>query len=208
MRVAIFIDGGNYYKMNKKRLGWTIDLRKLLEFCSGFGTVVDAYYYTAIDPKVDELPDFLLMLPKMGFSLVTKPLKTIKNGDDYHRKGNMDIEIVIDMFNTIDNYDLCVLVSGDGDFLPALEMLRARGKRFKVLSCPGVCAWELQAVAGSHYINVANLESALKRPPMDVNSDEPAELTDQDMLVLGVPIETDYPLPSDPASTPSTTPHD
>ena len=46
----------------------------------------------------------------------------------------MDVEIVLDMFNTVDSYDMAILVSGDGDFERALNLLRARGKRFIVVS--------------------------------------------------------------------------
>jgi uncharacterized LabA/DUF88 family protein len=47
---------------------------------------------------------------------VTKPIKTIYDSSTgkFIQKANLDIEIVLDMFNTIDNYDVAVLVSGDG----------------------------------------------------------------------------------------------
>jgi uncharacterized LabA/DUF88 family protein len=63
----------------------------------------------------------------IGFALVTKQLKTIMQADGTQtQKANLDIEIVLNMSNTIDHYDMAMLVSGDGDFEWPLQLLRAR----------------------------------------------------------------------------------
>ena len=101
----------------------------------------------------------------MGFSVVTKQIKTIydtKTGTT-KRKANLDIEIVLDMFNTIDSYDLAILVSGDGDFDRALQLLKARGKKFVVVSTKGFIATELRATAGRHYVDLSDLEAEIKK---------------------------------------------
>lgn len=79
------------------------------------------------------------------------------------KKANLDIEIVLDMFNTIDSYDIAVLVSGDGDFDRALQLLKARGKRSIVISTTGFIAGELRATAGRHYIDLKDLEADIKK---------------------------------------------
>jgi uncharacterized LabA/DUF88 family protein len=79
------------------------------------------------------------------------------------QKANLDIEIVLDMFNTIDHYDLAMLVSGDGDFERPLQLLRARGKRFLVLSTLGFVARELREVAGMHYIDFEDIREHVER---------------------------------------------
>jgi uncharacterized LabA/DUF88 family protein len=98
------------------------------------------------------------MLPTLGYSLVTKPLKEITNGDEIKKKGNMDVEIVLDMFNTIDTYDMAVLLSGDSDFERPLMQLRARGKRFAVVSHRAAVAREILAVAGMHFLDISTIE--------------------------------------------------
>ena len=45
MRVALFVDGSNYFYMTKN-LEWNVDYKRLLTYCSKYGEVVDAYYYT------------------------------------------------------------------------------------------------------------------------------------------------------------------
>ena len=101
----------------------------------------------------------------MGFSVVSKPIKTIydtKTGT-IKKKANLDIEIVLDMFNTIDSYDLAVLVSGDGDFDRALQLLKARGKKSVVISTTGFIASELRATAGRHYIDLKDIEADIRK---------------------------------------------
>lgn len=79
------------------------------------------------------------------------------------QKANLDIEIVLDIFNTIDLYDMAILVSGDGDFERPLQLLRVRGKRFLVLSTQGFVARELREVAGMHYIDFQDIRESVER---------------------------------------------
>ncbi|MGM9593118.1 MAG: NYN domain-containing protein [Candidatus Onthomonas sp.] len=167
MRVSVFVDGANFFFMQKDGLGWFADPKKLLGVIEEkYGEIVDAFYYIGKDaPPVARQQNFLDALPGMGFSVVTKQIKTIydaKTGTT-KRKANLDIEIVLDMFNTIDSYDLAVLVSGDGDFDRALQLLKARGKRTVVFSTSGFIANELRATAGRHYVDLASLESQIKK---------------------------------------------
>ena len=67
------------------------------------------------------------------------------------------------MFNTIENYDLAVLVSGDGDFDRPLQLLKARGKKFKVMTTNKFIARELRQTAGMHYINLEDILDEIKK---------------------------------------------
>lgn len=165
-RVSVFVDGSNLFYMQKDILGWFVDLEKLLYHIEdSYGEVVDAYYYVSQGaPPEAKQQSFLDLIPNMGYSLVTKTLKEIREDDGtIKHKANLDIEIVLDMFNTIDHYDMAVLVSGDGDFDRALQLLRARGKRFIVLSTKGCVAKELRNTAGRHYIDVTTIKNEICR---------------------------------------------
>ena len=162
MRISVFVDGANFFYM-QKQLGWWIDSKKLLDFIKTKGEIVDAVYYVGVEaPPEAQQQKFLDFLGYIGFSLETKDLKTIIQDDGSEkRKANLDIEIVLDMFNTIDNYDMAVLVSGDGDFERPLKLLKARGKRFIILSTQGFMAKELREVAGMHYVDVQTIRHQL-----------------------------------------------
>lgn len=160
-RVAVFLDGANFFFMQKKGLGWFADPKKILTYLSQYGEIVDAYYYIGQDsPSEVNQQAFLDALPTMGYSLVPKQIKNIydSNTGDNRRKANLDIEIVLDMFNTIDNYDMAILISGDGDFERPLQLLRSRGKQFKVVATEGFVARELRAAAGMHYIDFKEIK--------------------------------------------------
>ncbi|HPF87075.1 MAG TPA: NYN domain-containing protein [Candidatus Limiplasma sp.] len=165
-RIAVFIDGSNFFYMQTKDLGMLMDPKKLLDYISQFGDITDAYYYTGEDDLHDaKQQGYLDALSHMGYSLVTKRIKTIFDPQtgSTKRKANLDIEIVLDMFNTIDNYDMAVLVSGDGDFERALQLLKSRGKQFKVLATDNFVASEIRRVAGMHYINLTDIADQLRK---------------------------------------------
>ncbi len=165
-RVALFIDGSNFFYMQTRDLGYFLDPKKLLQYVSQMGEITDAYYYTGEDDLQDARQQgYLDALVHMGYSLVTKRIKTIVDSQTgaTRRKANLDIEIVLDMFNTIDNYDMAVLVSGDGDFERALQLLKSRGKQFKVLATDNFVASEIRRIAGMHYINLADIAGQLQK---------------------------------------------
>ncbi len=165
-RIAVFVDGSNFFYMQTKDLGQFLDPKKLLDFIAQFGEITDAYYYTGEDDHPEaKQQSYLDALPYMGYSLITKRIKTIFDPQTgtTKRKANLDIEIVLDMFNTIDNYDMAVLVSGDGDFERALQMLKSRGKQFKVMATDNFAAMEIRRVAGMHYINLSEIKDQLRK---------------------------------------------
>lgn len=167
MKVSVFVDGANFFFMQRDGLKWFADPKKMLEYIENrYGEIADAFYYIGQDAPPDARQQaFLSALPEMGFSVVTKQIKTIydsKTGT-IRKKANLDIEIVLDMFNTIESYDLAVLVSGDGDFDRALQYLKARGKRTVVISTENFIATELRATAGRHYIDLASMEAQIRK---------------------------------------------
>lgn len=166
MKVAVFVDGSNFFFMQKDDLGWFADPKKLLDYIEeNIGSIEDAYYYVGQDtPPEAKQKAFLDRLPDMGFSLVTKQIKTITADDgSIKKKANLDIEIVLDMFNTIENYDYAVLVSGDGDFERALTLLKSRGKKFTVIATDKYMATELRSVVGRHYIKLNDIKDKIEK---------------------------------------------
>lgn len=146
-RIALFVDGANFYYTQKK-LGWSVDAAKLLDYCSEQGEITRATYYTGISTATNQ-HSFHAFLSHIGYSLVTKLVKTVYNPKTgaATQRADLDIDIVLDMFDTIDDYDMAILVSGDGDFHRAVRMLKAHGKEVRVLSAMGLIAAELTDAA-------------------------------------------------------------
>jgi len=166
-RVSIFVDGANMYYAQKK-LGWYIDFRKvLLFFGRDVGNVVgEAYYYTGADTQAKNRDSaFHEYLMYSGYTVRTKAIKQMVDDTtgEVVEKANLDIELVIDMFNTVTLYDTCVLMSGDSDFERALELVRTKGKRIAVVGHPEMTARELRNVAGRNYFDLRDLERSIAR---------------------------------------------
>ena len=167
MRVSIFVDGANMFYTQKKGLGWFFDPAKLLFELKGDDELVNAYWYMGIkepmDPRDINFVNFLSH--SAGYNVQSKPLKTIVDSASgtTSQKANLDVEMVIDMFNTVDLYEKIIIVSGDGDFERAIQVLKDRGKLVTVVSTPNWVARELRNAVGSRFIDLQDLRPRIER---------------------------------------------
>ena len=167
-RLALFIDGANLYSA-AKNLGFDIDYRKLLEEFKKRSVLVRAYYYTALVENEEYSPIRPLVdwLDYNGYTLVTKPTKEFTDAAGRRRlKGNMDIEIAVDMMSLTPRLDHALLFSGDGDFRRVVEAVQAQGVRVTVLSTlrtqPPMVADELRRQA-DQFIDLADIAPEFTR---------------------------------------------
>jgi uncharacterized LabA/DUF88 family protein len=168
-RIALFIDGANLYSA-AKGLNIDLDFKKLLDEFQKRGVLIRAYYYTAIVEDQDYSPIRPLVdwLDYNGFTVVTKPAKeyTDANGRKRHR-GDMDVDLAVDMMEMAAHADHMVLFSGDGDFRRLIEAVQRRGVRVTVVSTvksqPPMASDELRRQADS-FVDLADLASIVARP--------------------------------------------
>jgi len=180
-RVALFIDGANLYA-TARALDMEIDYKALRGYFSDKGRLVRAFYYTAIleDQEYSPLRPLIDWLDYNGFTLVTKPVKEFI--DEHGRrkiKGNMDIEIAVDMLNISEALDHVILFSGDGDFRRLLEAIQRRGTRVTVVSSnttqPSMIADELRRQA-DQFVDLEQLRSLIGRPAAkNAGNDDPSD---------------------------------
>ena len=135
-RIALFIDGSNLYAA-ARALGFDIDYKKLLEYFAGRGYLVRALYYTALieDQEYSPIRPLVDWLDYNGYTMVTKPTKEFTDASGRRKiKGNMDIELAVDMLEMADSLDHLYVFSGDGDFRRLVEAVQRKGKRVTVVS--------------------------------------------------------------------------
>jgi uncharacterized LabA/DUF88 family protein len=148
-RVALFIDGANMDGASRSA-GYFIDYRLAREYFVGPATFYAAFYYVADFAAADGLQQrFFDFLSHAGYIVRRRPVKVITDIDTGEKviKGNLDTEIVLDLVNTVQNYDVAFLFSGDSDFERAVDLLRSRGKRIYVVSSRSSISRELSYVA-------------------------------------------------------------
>lgn len=135
-RIALFIDGANLYSA-AKTLNVELDYRRLLSEFRKKGRLLRAYYYTALIENEEYSPIRPLVdwLQYNGYNVVTKPAKEFTDSAGRRRvKGDMDVEIAVDMLTLADKLDHVVLFSGDGDLTVLVKALQDRGLRVSVVS--------------------------------------------------------------------------
>lgn len=135
-RIALFIDGPNLYSAARS-LGFDIDYKNLLNVFREKGTLVRAFYYTALveDQEYSPIRPLVDWLDYNGYTMVTKPAKEHTDAAGRRKiKGNMDIELAVDMMEMAPHIDHAVLFSGDGDFRRVVEAQQRRGVRVTVIS--------------------------------------------------------------------------
>jgi uncharacterized LabA/DUF88 family protein len=135
-RIALFIDGANLYSA-ARALGFDIDYKSLLQLFASKGWLVRAFYYTALidDQEYSPIRPLVDWLDYNGYTMVTKPLKEYVDATGRRKvKGNMDIELAIDVLEMADHLDHIVLFSGDGDFRRLVEAVQRKGVRVTVVS--------------------------------------------------------------------------
>ena len=62
-------------------------------------------------------------------NFIKTKLNASSGGESIEEKGNMDVEITIDVLHHIAKYDIAVFFTGDSDFLALVTYLRTRGKK-------------------------------------------------------------------------------
>jgi uncharacterized LabA/DUF88 family protein len=99
--------------------------------------------------------------------MVTKPTKEFTDASGRRKiKGNMDIELAIDVMEMAEHVDHILLFSGDGDFRRLVEAVQRKGVRVSVISTvrsqPPMVADELRRQA-DNFIELQDLSPSIAR---------------------------------------------
>jgi uncharacterized LabA/DUF88 family protein len=167
-RVALFIDGSNLYAA-ARALDFDIDYKRLLDVFAAKGHMVRAFYYTALmeDQEYSPIRPLVDWLDYNGYTMVTKPTKEFTDSAGRRKiKGNMDIELAIDVLEMAEHLDHVVIFSGDGDFRRLVEAVQRKGLRVTIVSTvrsqPSMIADELRRQADA-FIELEDLRSKIAR---------------------------------------------
>ncbi len=199
-RVAVFIDGNNLFHAARFH-NIDIDYNKLLRVLLGDGRLLRAFFYTGVDVGAERQQGFLLWMRRNGFRVIQKQLKTFYDGT---RKANLDVEIAVDMLSLAGRYDTAVLVSGDEDFVYAVNAVAYKGCRVEVAGFRSNTAPRLIDVA-DFFIDLGDIGDLIRKdstqtgeydvpsfvPPGELHVDEERS-GEFKQVARPAPFDTDY----------------
>ncbi len=167
--VAVFVDVANIFYA-AKAAGVDIDYVTLLKSAIAGRDFVRAYAYTGLDPDNENQRNFHNFLARHDYKVVSKDIRKYGDGKV---KANLDIELVVDMMKTARNLDVAIVVSGDGDFAPAIRAVQEMGVRVEVVSFRGNTSSDLIDVADqfTDIVQMARVEKGSSRSGRRVADD-------------------------------------
>ncbi|MBI2124096.1 MAG: NYN domain-containing protein [Candidatus Wildermuthbacteria bacterium] len=144
-RVAVYIDGSNFYKYLKDKevsfpKGVKFDFVRFVNNLAGDRHLVSKRYYIGIARNIDDTEKsksivkgqqkFLSRLENEGFSI--KRGRVMYDSGRIREKGT-DVKIAVDLVigAADDLYDTAIVVSSDTDLIPAVQYVKYKGKRIE-----------------------------------------------------------------------------
>lgn len=177
-RIALFIDGANLYA-TAKQLGFDMDYRRLLKEFQTRGNLIRAFYFTTLveSEEYSSIRPLVDWLDYNGYRVITKAAKEFTDATGRRRvKGNMDVELAIEMLELVPHLDQIYLFSGDGDFRPLVEAVQRKGVKVSVVSSittnPPMVSDELRRQC-DEFVEISHLMQRIGRDPVERASRPP-----------------------------------
>jgi uncharacterized protein (TIGR00288 family) len=133
-RIGVFCDISNmYYCIGKKFRKRKLDYKKYLAYAKELGDIAYAIAYGA--QMQGEAAFFIQCLKNFGYEPKYKAPKNYHNRNNFRRKADWDVGITMDIVRKIDDIDMIILGTADGDLTPLVEWAKERGKSVIILAC-------------------------------------------------------------------------
>src|SRR5215210_900619 len=156
--LAIFIDWENIYISTVSEYNSKPNVSAILEKAREYGRIVSATAYADwTDGDFRQAPPTLY---SNGISPRYISARYFPGGKSQKRRTNsIDVMLAVECSDFLHNHpqvDTYVLVTGDGDFIPLVNLLRSRGKKVVVLGVSEATSYHLIESA-DHFISYASL---------------------------------------------------
>ena len=129
-RVAILIDTQNLYHSAKNLYKSRVNFGNVVKTALGGRKLIRALSYV-VNTESGEESAFFEALEKLGIEIKTKDLQIFFGGA---KKADWDVGLAIDAIKLSHKVDSIVIATGDGDFIPLVEYVKAQGCQVEVIS--------------------------------------------------------------------------
>ncbi len=128
-RVGVFVDAANLSASARRDFGSKLDYRALLDEVLDKRNKASAVAFVVKDGDEGLHQGFVKSLREAGYDVREKRPKERSDGS---RKADWDMGIAMEILDQLDDVDVVVLCSGDGDFIPLVQRLKRERKRVEV----------------------------------------------------------------------------
>lgn len=158
-RIYVFIDAANIL-YSQQTLHWRVDYGRLKKYFESECNLIKIYFYTGRVGDNEKQNSFLKKLEEFGYIVKAKEVKRIRLEDNsFQWKGNLDVELTIDVLGNLNNFDTLILMSGDSDFAALIDAVKIQKKRVIVMSTKGHISKEL--LDRAKYINLKKIKDRI-----------------------------------------------
>ena len=142
-RVGVLIDVQNMYHSAKNLYKSRVNFREILKTAVAGRRLIRAIGYVVTTESGEEKA-FLEALEKAGIEIRSKELQVFPGG---MKKADWDVGMAVNAIEISKNVDATILVTGDGDFIPLVEYLKAQGEQIEVIAFAKSASGKLKEVA-------------------------------------------------------------
>ena len=179
-RVMFFIDFSNISKSSNLNPFFKVDLYRLVLDLVGHRRLMGAYVFDSRAPYGVEDSRHRLheRLRYLGFRVIARE----SYDPEKHEQKEVDVAMACEMVVHAlrDNYDVAIVVSGDRDFVPAIQHVQNAGKRVEVAAFETAFSNEMKRACDTYHIlddlPILSVETVFNNVEYDdVKEDEPEE---------------------------------
>ncbi len=161
-KIIIFVDNSNIFHSFQK-LRFHCDYIKLKEVLTGGRNLIDIILYTGIMYPVKKKDKrFLSKLHHLGYNVKTRSIKVAPDGRKVEKRIDvlMAVDIIASVFEI--KYDIVVIVSGDGDFVPVVKKLKELNKGIEIWSFKQLLSEQLKSLVGDNIFYIDDVLEQIK----------------------------------------------
>jgi uncharacterized LabA/DUF88 family protein len=161
-RVAVLIDAQNMYHSAKHLYDAKLNFPAVVRAAVEGRQLIRAIAYVAKSKTGDEMA-FFEALVEGGIELRVKDVLEFSSG---MKKADWDVGMTIDAVKLAEKVDALILMTGDGDFVPCVEYLQARGVVVEVIAFAKSSSSELKGACDMFYDIAEEADQFLLRAPI------------------------------------------
>lgn len=134
MRTGFFVDLSNLYYCCSKTYNRRPDYEKIRDFIisrwvpEGNSLYAEVFGFQA----GNESSAFIASMRKLGYVTNYKRPRTVHGNI---KKADSDLDVAMQIVRKINDLDLIILASGDGDFVPVIQWIKEQNVKTIVLGC-------------------------------------------------------------------------